>query len=298
MSVRRGAMRLAAVLTVLGFVLVGAAAPAAADEDRVKIKVPGRFSAGGSAGAVNVSVAKRTDGCISVRTGLGIWLPGLRADQVEIQVRTDGKWRPVAASPGGDSMVATALTVPDKSQLCKGKDTSVRYRVIFRHGAPGGQVSIVAEAHTARGALVGRAIDTAQVVGRTGAAPAPQVSLSPTPEPTEEPIDEEVEEEIDDPTSPPAAGAVESPADAASGTGGGFGIGTVVMLVGGAMVAMGAALLVVLLRRSRSGNDDPGGGNHPGGGAAPRPPFPGGPSGGGGDATLLLPRVPPTRSRY
>ncbi|HEX5595776.1 MAG TPA: hypothetical protein VFX61_07130 [Micromonosporaceae bacterium] len=292
MAVRRGAVRLAAVLTVLFGMVLGVATPAAADEDRVKLKLPGKFTAG-STGSVNASITKRTDGCVFVRTGLGIYLPGLRPDQVEVQVRIDGDWHRVDVS-GSDGMVTSAQIAPSRPRLCKGKEVSLRYRITFSGGAPSGQVSIVAEAQTAEGGLVGRAVGTSRVVGGTGVAPAPGDSPSPTPEPTEEEA-EEVEEEVE----PTPADSGQPAAKSASDGGGGIsGLTLLVMLVGGVMVAMGAALLVVLLRRNRSGGDDPGRGTLLGRGfRGPRPPFPPGPPAGtggpgGDDATQLLPRLP------
>lgn len=296
--VRRGAVRLAAILTLVVGVVVGAAAPAAADDDRVSLRLPSSFTAGGSAGTVNVTVTKRTDGCVSVRTVLAVRLPGLPADQVAIQVAMDGQWRRVPVSEDGDGLVVTDQTAPDRSRLCKKRSVTVRYRVAFLAGSPGGEATLVGAAYTAGGDLIERAVGTRMVKG--GAVPPPSPSASPSPQVTDEPVQ-----------TPAAAGS--PTAQAASDEGGFFGIGTLAMLLGVVMVGVGIALLVMLLRRSREeGDAAPGryrGGGHRRGGyqGGDYPGYPAGyprgippaypparPVGGaGGDATQILPQVPP-----
>lgn len=275
MAVRRGATRLAAVLTlVAGLVAIGAA-PAAAAEDNVGIRLPSRFTAGGSAGSVSVSVTKRTEGCVVVRTALAIRLEQLPADQVAVEVSRDGEWRPLSVSSAGDGLVVTERTAPNQPVLCRKRSLSVRYRVTFLGGAPGGEATLVAEAYTGGGGLIDRAAGTRSVVNHSGVVPTPRTTESPTPSPATE-----------------AAGVAgqQSPGALAgqprqNGGGDFFGVGAVVMLLGVVMVGVGIALLVVLLRRARA-DREPVSVAYPGGGPLPPPP------GGEDHPTLILPRVP------
>jgi hypothetical protein len=277
MAARRGATRLAAVLTlVAGLVAIGAV-PAAAADDSVGIRLPSRFTAGGSAGSVSVSVTKRTEGCVLVRTALAIRLEQLPADQVKVEVSRDGDWRSLRVSSAGDGLVVTEHTAPNQPVLCRKKSLSVRYRVTFLKGAPGGEATLVAEAYTGGGGLIDRAAGTRDVVNRSGVVPTSRTE-SPTPPPTTEPADLPGQQS-------PAAAAAGQPGQ---GDGGGlFGVGAVVMLLGVVMVGVGIALLVALLRRARADRDEPAAPAYPGGG--PLPPS----AGGDGDhPTLILPRVP------
>jgi hypothetical protein len=147
MPVRRGAARLAAVLTMLAGLLAVSATPAAADGDTVRVRLPSSFTAGGSPGSFAVLVTRRDGECVAVRTALGIRLPGLTEDQVRVQVAVDGQWHSVAVSGGGDGVVVTARTVPTNPMLCERKSVSVRYRLSFLAGTPGGTVTVVAETY-------------------------------------------------------------------------------------------------------------------------------------------------------
>jgi len=293
MSVRRGATRLATVGTLLGALVLLVAVPASADEDSVRVRVPSSFTAGGSAGSVTVSVSKRTSGCVNVRTALGVRLPGLTADRVEVQVAVDGGWRPVTVSDGGDGLVVAQRTAPDKPELCARKSVSARYRVTFLPGAPDGRATVVAEAYTAAGSVIARDSDTARVAGRKGASPSPTERVPELVVPTETPAATEEAET--------ATAGQPGQAEAGTTTDSSLGVGAMVMVVGVVMVGIGTALLVLLLRRGRAdrGGPDTGGygGGHPGGGpTGPPPPFGGGGGGraGGGDPTLILPGTGPT----
>lgn len=290
MPVRRGAARLAALLTlVTGLVVTGllaTGAPAAAADDTVVLRLPSRFTAGGSAGSVSVSVAKRTDGCVSVRTTLAIRLRQLPVDQVRVEVSRDGRWRAVGVSDAGGGLVVTERVAPDRDRLCRKRSVSVRYRVTFLAGAPGGAATLTAEAYTGAGALIDRAAGTRTVVNRTGVVvPTPLVSEVPTPTPESvDPVGQ---------LAPPVA------APPQQGQDGGFsGLGALVMALGLVMVGVGIALLVLLVRRSRADRDQ-----------LPVPPYvlpkraarhrgrggpsPASPPGDDGDPpTLLIPRVP------
>ncbi|MEU8260320.1 hypothetical protein AB0C02_06820 [Micromonospora sp. NPDC048999] len=248
---RRHAARLATVGVMLcGLVAVGAS-PALAADDRVNVRSARSFTAGGSSETVAVEVRKRTGGCVQLRTGLGLRLDGVRADQVRVEVNSGGRWLPVGLS-GGDGAVATAATAPDKSTVCKGKGMTVRYRVAFLAGAPGGRLTVVGVASTAAGRLLGQADTSARVVGGAKAAspsPTPTRKPSPTPSAVVTPSSDD-----DDPPTAMAAlaaPAVGSRADAHSSSG-----GSPVMWFGIGLVLVGVALIVLLVRRNRADRSD------------------------------------------
>lgn len=268
MAVRRRGVRFAMVLTVAaGLVAIGAA-PAAAADDNVGIRLPTRFTAG-SPGSVTVSVAKRTSGCVTVRTALAMRLPGLAAEQVRVEVNSGDEWRRIGAAAAGDGLVVTERSVPDKAVICKRRSTSVRYRVTFLDSAPSGRVTMVAEGYSAGGGLIDRAAGTRSVVGGKGVSPsssAPSAAVAPAAKPTVE-------------LAAPGGHPAEPP-------GSGFGVSTLVMLFGLALVGVGGALLILLLRRNRADPDEPGEYAFPGSGPPPPPPV-----GGDADATRILPRT-------
>ncbi|MBE1487306.1 hypothetical protein [Plantactinospora soyae] len=296
MSVRRGATWLATVCVAFGATVSLGAAPAAAEGETVRVRAPSALNAGGSPGSVTVNVSMRGGDCVNVRTGLGIRLPGLTADRVEVRVAADGDWRPVQVSDGADGLVATQRTAPDRPVLCARKSVSSRYRVSLLAGAPAGRVTVVAEAYTAAGRLLGRDSDTARVGGRTGTTPSP-TRKSPTTEPVESPV---ATEEAVVPTQEVAA-ALPNQTAAASDSGTSLGIGAMVMIVGVVMVVIGIALLVLLIRRGRTDRRapaaEPATAGPPAGGWQTRvPPTPrpaavygGGAASGGGDPTMMLP---------
>ncbi|AXO33341.1 hypothetical protein MicB006_1038 [Micromonospora sp. B006] len=243
----RHAARWAIVGALLGALVAVPASPALARDDRVGLRSAGSFTAGGSPGAVTVEVRKRTDGCVQLRTAIGLRLEGLRADQVRVQVAADGSWVPVPVS-GGDGAVATAEVAPVDRPLCKGKAATVRYRVSFLAGAVGGRLELAGEASAANGDVLGRAGGSARLVG----APSPSPSRKPSPTPTPSASETTPAEATD--TSPVAAAV--APATAAADDSS-FG-GSMIMWFGIALVLVGAALIVLLLRRSRA--DRTGGG--------------------------------------
>ncbi|MER6584626.1 hypothetical protein [Micromonospora chalcea] len=322
MSVGRHAARWAIVGALLGGLIAVPASPASARDDRVGLRSAGSFTAGGSPGGVTVEVRKRTDGCVQLRTAIGLRLEGLRADQVRVQVAAGDGWTPVPVS-GGDGAVATAQVAPVDRPLCKGKGATVRYRVSFLAGVVGGRLELAGEASAANGDVLGRAGGSARLVGAPR-TPSPSPSRKPSPTPR---ASETTPAEATD-TSPVAAAV--APATAAADDSS-FG-GSMIMWFGIGLVLVGAALIVLLLRRSRA--DRSGGGpvaDQPpvplprstttyrsgatgpaptvyGGTPAPRPAGSvyGAPSSGptppvsgstppapaGGDATSLLPRLP------
>ncbi|MEU0153396.1 hypothetical protein [Micromonospora fulviviridis] len=324
MSVRRHAARWATVGAMLGGLVAGAASPALAADDRVEVRSASSFTAGGSAGTVAVEVRKRTDGCVLLRTALGLRLDGLRADQVQVQVATGGRWVPVPVSGGGGA-VATAQTSPANPALCKGKGITVRYRVAFLAGTVGGRLAVVGEASAANGRVLGRSATAARVVGaeRT-ASPSPTPSRKPSPTPTPSAV-------ATTPAEADTASAVAAALDPAAGTPAAESSsgGSPIMWFGIALVLVGVALIVLLVRRNRAEKTDgQSGAGHPpvplprssttyrsGAPAgqvygqqpaapAPRPagnvygaPTADGPDGeppaaAGGDATTVLPRMP------
>ncbi|MFR9777400.1 hypothetical protein ACL02O_15255 [Micromonospora sp. MS34] len=244
MSVRRGATRVATVGAMLGGLLAVGASPALADGDQVQVRSASSFTAGGSPGTVAVEVRKRTDGCVILRTGLMLRLDGVQPQQVRVQVNSGGRWWPVPVS-GRSGALATARTSPAEPNLCKGKGKTVRYRVAFLAGAPAGRLTVVGEATTAAGRLIGRAATTARVGGAKAATPTPTRTPSPTPTPSAE----ETTPGADDTSSAvaalaPVAGASAAAADGSSG-------GSPFMWLGILLVLVGAALIALLVRRNR-----------------------------------------------
>ncbi|GAA4569802.1 hypothetical protein GCM10023176_27140 [Micromonospora coerulea] len=328
MSVRRHAVRLATIGAMLGGLVTVGAVPAFAEGDRVEVRSADKFTVGDSPETVAVEVRKRTDGCVLLRTGLGLRLDGVRADQVQVQVNAGGQWWPVGVSGGGGA-VATARTAPANPTLCKGKSITVRYRVAFLAGAPGGRLTVVGEATNAVGRVLGRGADASRVVG--GTAPSPTRKPSPTPTPTPSAVATEAPGAADTASAVAAAldpAAEQSATDTSSG-------GSAIMYFGIGLVLVGIALIVLLVRRNRAEQGDPRSAGYPevplprnpggttygtptpqvygqppvpggyGGAPAARPtgnvyggpaggPPPGGepPAPAGGDATTVMPRLP------
>ncbi|MGW0432930.1 hypothetical protein ACWDV4_10350 [Micromonospora sp. NPDC003197] len=242
MLVRRVGARLAVVAGLSAGLLGLGTAPAVAADDKVKVSVSSSIVAGSSAGAANVSMSRREDGCVDVRIGLSIKLSGLEADQVRVAIAVGGDWQLVGVSGGGDGVVAVTPTAPSKPRVCKGKSASLRFRLAFLPGAPAGRATVVAEAYDEDGSELGRASDTTKVVSTAVSIPTSSPTASPTPPPVESPDAASADTEA--PTTQPALAGTADKQD-----GGGSGVGTVVMVLGVAMVGIGVALLVVLLRR-------------------------------------------------
>ncbi|MEH1165575.1 hypothetical protein V6V47_09330 [Micromonospora sp. CPCC 205539] len=291
MTVRRRAARLATVCGLLGGLVMLGATPALADDDSVRVGAASSFAAGGSAQGVNVAVRKRSDGCVIPRTALNLRLDGLQSNQVAVQVAVGGHWVPAGVSGGGGSVTVgwTSSTKP----LCKGKGTTVRYRVAFAAGAPGGRLVVTGEVAGMNGQSLGRATDTSKVTGGVvSASPTPTRSKKPTPTPSPVVTEADTATDVVDPAalgdvsaSPAAAAADESSSGASP-----------VMFFGIAMVAVGLLLIVLLLRRSRQDRSPA---------DEPRGPLPGNPggttyrSGGGSPAAPTQPgpvygQQPPT----
>lgn len=300
MTVRRRAARLATVCGVLGGLVLLGASPASADDDSVRVGAASSFSAGGSAQGVNVAVRKRTDGCVLLRTALGLSLEGLQPDQVTVQVNAGGRWFPVAVS-GGDGSAVTGQTSPAKPTLCKGKGITVRYRVAFAEGTPGGRLVVTGVGVSAVGQELGRGTDTARLNGaRVTPSPTPSKKPTPTPSPTEVATAGEVVNPAA--LAPTAAAPSTTPVAAESGG------GSPVMFFGIAMVAVGLLLIVLLVRRSRQDRSptdpppgplpgNPGGTTYRSGGGSPTAPgHPGsvyGQQPSGGYGTVPAPRPAP-----
>ncbi|MFY1598277.1 hypothetical protein [Micromonospora sp. WMMD737] len=254
MAVRRHAARLATVCALLGGLVALGATPALAAGDSVRVRSAGSFTAGGSAGSVSIEVRKRSDGCVLLRTALGLRLAGLRADQVSAQVNVGGRWFPVPLSGSGGS-AATSATSPLKPRLCKGKSITVRYRVAFDAEVPGGRLTVSGAASDALGRALGRGAVASRVVGdRATPSPTPKPSKKPSPTPSA--VATEVLAGAADPSlaAGQGAGAVSNAAEEESSG------GSVVMFFGIAMVAVGILLIVLLFRRSRADKEpaDPG----------------------------------------
>lgn len=295
MKLRRRAARLATVCGLLvGLVMLGAS-PALADDDSVRVGAASSFAAGGSPQAVNVAVRKRSEGCVLLRTALGLSLEGLQPDQVAVQVNVGGRWRPVGVSGGGGN-VATGETSPAKPTLCKGKGITVRYRVAFAAGTQGGRLYVTGVGLTAAGQQLGHGIDEAKVAGRLSPSPSPTPSKKPTPTPTPVATAGEV---VDPAALGPASGAPSTTAVAAESGGG----GSPIMFFGIAMVAVGVLLIVLLVRRSRQDRTptdapgplpgNPGGTTYRAGGGAPAAPAHPGPVYGQQPPMVPAPRPAP-----
>ncbi|MEU1757740.1 hypothetical protein ACFYON_02730 [Micromonospora sp. NPDC005686] len=259
MSAGWHAARWAVVGVLLGALIAVPASPASARDDRVGLRSANSFTAGGPPGTVAVEVRKRTDGCVRLRTAVGLRLDGLRADQVRVQVASGRRWVPVQVSGDGGA-VATAAVAPVDRPLCKGKAVTVRYRVSFLAGVAGGRLELAGEASAADGEVLGRAGGSARLVGdpRTP-SPSPSRKPSPTPSASETTAAEAAG------TSPVAAAV--APATAAADDSS-FG-GSMIMWFGIGLVLIGVALIVLLLRRNRADRNRVGGG--PDGGLPPVP---------------------------
>lgn len=268
----RSTARLAAVCVGAGTLLALGVSPASAAEDTVRVSAAGKFKAGDSAEEVAVEVRRRTEGCVQLRVGLTLYLDGLRADQVRAQVNAGGRWLPVelSASRGG---VATAATSPENPQLCKGKRVKLQYEVAFAADTVDGQLTVVGEAVSTDGQVIGRDSDSAKV---TGGSPAGAPTSSAAPVPTvaaTEAATAAASTAVDALTDP--GGAADSAAPARSSGGSGF------LYAGLAMVAVGVVLIVLLVRRFREDRSVPAGGTHPAGfgySGPGQPPVPGRPA--------------------
>ncbi|MEU1744662.1 hypothetical protein [Micromonospora arida] len=246
MTVRRRAARLAAVCGLAGGLVMLGASPALADQDSVRVGAASSFAAGGSAQGVNVAVRKRTDGCVLLRTALGFSLEGLQPNQVAVEVNAGGRWFPVAVT-GGTGTVSTAQTSPLKPTLCKGKGITVRYRVAFAAGSPGGRLVVTGAGISAAGQTLGRATDAARLTGaRVTPSPTPSRSKKPTPTPSPTEV-----ATVDEAVNPAAQGGVSAaPNSTAAAAESSLG-GSPVMYFGIVLVAVGLLLIVLLFRRSR-----------------------------------------------
>ncbi|WP_146603999.1 hypothetical protein, partial [Micromonospora deserti] len=250
MAIRRHAARLATVCALLGGLVALGGSPALADDDSVRVRSAGSFTAGGSAGGVSVEVRKRSDGCVLLRTALGLRLTGLRPEQVTVQVNAGGRWFPVTVSGGGGS-ATTAATSPANPRLCKGKSITVRYQVAFAATTPNGRLAVAGEASSAGGRLLGRGADASRVVGgRASASPSPTPSKTPSPTPSAVAAEEPTADATD-------VAAIADPAGGATTVGQESSGGSPVMFFGIAMVAVGILLIVLLFRRSRADSKQP-----------------------------------------
>ncbi|WP_434742978.1 hypothetical protein [Micromonospora sp. SH-82] len=252
MSVRRHVVRVVAANAVLGGLLVVGASPAYADEDSVRVRSTNGFSAGGSPGSVTVEVRKRSEGCVRVRTALGLQLDGLRADQVRMEVEADGGRAPVGVT-GTDGSVGSGFVSPRRPVLCEGKKVQVRYRISFQAGAPAGRVAVFAQVSTAQGESFGQDATTSRVGGRLASSPgpAPTVTRSPVTSPSPSPTEEATREPTEALVTPTGAGLVPVAAEqpSAAPTSGSL---SPILYFGVALVVLGLGLIVLLIRRSRA----------------------------------------------
>ncbi|RLP95528.1 hypothetical protein EAD89_01525 [Micromonospora sp. BL4] len=245
MTVRRRVARLATVCGLVGGLVMLGASPALADDDSVRVGAASSFAAGGSPQGVNVAVRKRSDGCVLLRTALGLRLEGLRPDQVAVHVNAGGRWFPVPVAGGGGS-VATGQTSPAKPTLCKGKGITVRYRVAFAAGAPAGRLAVTGVALSAAGQELGRGSDSSKLNSRASASPTPTPSKKPSPTPRVTTEAAPAGDAVNEAALGGVSRGPDTTATAAESSG-----GSPVMFFGIAMVAVGLLLIVLLFRRSR-----------------------------------------------
>ncbi len=272
MAVWRSTARLVAVCAGAGTLLALGVSPALAAEDTVRVSAAGKFKAGESAEEVAVEVRKRTEGCVQLRAALTFYLDGLRADQVGVQVNAGGRWLPVELSAGRGG-VATAATSPENPQLCKGKRVKLRYEVAFAPDTVDGQLTVVGEAVSTDGQVIGQDSDSAKVTGGSPVA-APTSTAAPVPTvAATEAATAAASTAVDTLTDP--GDDVDSAAPAESSG------GSVFLYAGLAMVAVGVVLIVLLVRRFREDRSVPAGGTHPAGfgySGPGQPPVPGRPA--------------------
>ncbi|MEV6797876.1 hypothetical protein AB0M91_05960 [Micromonospora rifamycinica] len=247
MSGRRQAARVLTVGALLGSLVAVGALPAYADPDRVRVRASGGFSAGGAPGGVSIEVRKRTDGCVVLRTSLGLSLDGITAEQVRVEVNVGGRWSAVPVS-GGGGVVRASRTPSADPTLCRGKGSIVRYRVAFLAGAPAGRLGVVGEATTATGRLIGRGADTSRVGGRAAGTPTPTPSPTPTRKPTPTPATPTPASATEPVATQAVLAAPSSTGRAAAETSG----GSMIMFAGIALVVLGAGLIALLIFRSRA----------------------------------------------
>ncbi|MER7168402.1 hypothetical protein ABT336_20335 [Micromonospora sp. NPDC000207] len=254
MSVRRHVVRVVAASAVLGGLLVVGASPAYADEDSVRVRSTNGFSAGGSPGSVTVEVRKRSEGCVRVRTALGLQLDGLRADQVRMEVDADGGRAPVGVT-GTDGSVGSGFVAPKRPVLCEGKKVQVRYRISFEAGAPAGRVAVFAQVSTAQGESFGQDATTSRVGGRLASSPGPAPTVTRSPVTSPSPSAEATREPTEAPVTTAGAGLVPVAAEqpSAAPTSGSL---SPILYFGVALVVLGLGLIVLLIRRSRADRRD------------------------------------------
>jgi hypothetical protein len=260
--------RLAVVLCAAAGLMLAGTGPALAAPYAVGLGLPSSFRVGGSPGTVTVKITKGEDGCVNARWGVTVRLPGLSADQVEVERSFDGSWHRVSAESIADGAVAWG----SDGRLCKGHAINARYRVSFLPGAPTGQATFVARA-TVFGRGIGSDSGTRKVLAGRNSSPSPEASPSESPSEGPTPVVDE--------TAEPAGGLAAGPTAAGAGgpgrgSGGGFlsGVSLIIMIFGALMVGIGGTLLYLVVRKVRS-----------------EPEFD--PSAGDPATTLVLPRIPP-----
>ncbi|HEX8630450.1 MAG TPA: hypothetical protein VF755_20000 [Catenuloplanes sp.] len=177
--------RIAHAVVGLGALLAGpvvGAAPAAADDDRVRLRMPGSFTAGGSAEQVGMELRRDgDDDCVSVSMRLDVALAGAGDGDVRVAIRDDRRWRALRVARTGAGRFATERIVPDDRRVCGGDRTGVRLLIGLRAGVAADRITLVGRAFTASGGLLD-ATDRSRAVRRAVVAPRP--SGSPAPDTT------------------------------------------------------------------------------------------------------------------
>lgn len=258
---RRTAHAVLALGTVLAGLAVGAA-PAAAADDEVRLRMPRDFTAGGPPAEVTMEVVRGEDDCVAVSMLLEAEVPGADDGQVRVALRDGDRWRPLRMSRTGQGRYVTEPVAPDDPRVC-GDDprASVLFQVTLAAGVTGDEVKLVGHAYNESGELLD-ATDESRELRAGRVSPSPRTSRSPSPTPVASVTSAA---ELAAPVASFAAATAPLEPDTASAGSGGL-----LMGLGVALVGLGIGLLIVVVRRNRR---DPG------------------PPGADGQHTMVLPRI-------
>lgn len=252
---RRIARLVVLVVVLLAGVLVGAA-PAAAADDELRLKMPRSFTAGGDPEEVTLEVERREDGCVSVSMLLEVELGGSGDGAAQVAIRADGQWRPVRLSRTGAGRYVTEPVAPDDPRVCpEDPRASVLLLVGLDAAVTADEVKLVGHAYTEAGELMD-ATDESRDVRRGRGDRSPSASPSPSPSPSEssDPASQLRTESAPAPSTVPAV-AAGAPDD-------GSAFGPVATAFGLGLVGLGVGLLIFVIRRNRQHHDDDPPGGH------------------------------------
>lgn len=268
---RRTARALVGFGTVLAALFLGAA-PALADGDEVRLRLPGRFTAGGAPEQVLVEVVRADDDCVRVTMVLEVALIGVRDGQVRVDRLDDGRWRRLPLERAGANRFAAAPVSPTNPVVCG--DSRPRAAVLLRVGLGAGvtarEVKLVGRAFSGSGQQLDATDESRTVRSAPRPAPpkpAPSPTASPTPGVSPTPTPAATASAQPGAPSSQAAPVVELPgplppadqppagsATPTSQEGGWLTTGRVLTALIVALVALGALLLDRLVRSRRRAN--------------------------------------------